>query len=210
MRKPMQGNASNPEKMNKNGKIASLPKDLRQHVEQLLDDGKGEQEVADLLNQRLADRRAAGETGLPEDINRQNVANWRKTGYREKKAEDRAEEIARKIVKLQNPNDVAENLATWLTAKLAAEVAELEASDCPGEEYRQKLFQIIEALGTIRKGNADTLWIKAEDQRTFLAKQKLLHQVEVHRDNLRYKYERGQFDVEKETAKLQGENLESR
>lgn len=69
--------------MARTGKIARLPKDLRDAVNLALNDGAGAAFVIDMITKAKANGAKNGDGGEIEIPNDQNVTNWRDGGYKE-------------------------------------------------------------------------------------------------------------------------------
>jgi len=135
----------------RNGKIARLPKMLREELNQRLDDGETARSLVDWLN------------GLPEvqalvqgqfgghEIREQNLSQWKHGGYREwlhhrealelaERLQERAEEMMTAKGDPEKPRlPLSEVLSLWLSARYVVATQEVEAVAAGDEEGWKKL-----------------------------------------------------------------------
>ena len=85
--------------MTRNGKIARLPKDIREQLNQRLDDGKQGKHLVEWLNAMPEAEAVLAEQFEGKAITKQNLSQWRNGGYREWQAKQEWLEITRQFQK---------------------------------------------------------------------------------------------------------------
>jgi hypothetical protein len=129
--------------MTRKGKIARLPREIREELNRRLEDGAGGESLLDWLNALPAVQSVvAGQfAGVP--ISKQNLSEWRTGGFAEWQARQEmmadARELAADAAELQavTGGQLTDHLATVLGARYASALAGWDGQ--PGEEFRQKL-----------------------------------------------------------------------
>ncbi|HZM05102.1 MAG TPA: hypothetical protein VFC44_19055 [Candidatus Saccharimonadales bacterium] len=115
--------------MSRNGKIATLPRALREQINVRLDDGEEGEQLLDWLNQlpEVLELMKANFAGIP--ISKQNLSEWRQGGFREWLSHQefaaharRTTEYAEDIFREDQPLP-ADSLAMVLSARYCALVA---------------------------------------------------------------------------------------
>jgi hypothetical protein len=121
------------------GKIARLPRDIRQQINTRLHEGHHGKQIVQWLNALPEVKAILAENFAARPIKEQNLSNWRRGGYQEWLAREemflQAPELAALRVKLetvapgQSPTDhVATAIAFRFGAILATQGAELDAN----------------------------------------------------------------------------------
>ena len=158
--------------MTRIGKIARLPRELREQLNRRLHDGEPGTQLVPWLNS-LPDAQAALARefgGRP--ISQQNLSEWKQGGYRDWLARQDAlaqvRELAADAGELARATAgaLAEHLATVLTARYAAALADWqgEATD----EFRRKLRSLralCQDLVELRRGDHSAARLKIEQER---------------------------------------------
>jgi hypothetical protein len=129
--------------MTRTGKIARLPREIRERLNRRLQDGESGRQLIEWLNslpeaQAVLDRDFDG-----RHINDQNLSDWKQGGYRDwlvqEEALSQAGELAANAEELTEVSQgrMADHLATVLTARYAAVLAAW--NDEEGDELTRKL-----------------------------------------------------------------------
>ncbi|MCX6897852.1 MAG: hypothetical protein NT105_04055 [Verrucomicrobia bacterium] len=124
------------------GKIARLPRAIRNQLNARLHDGEQGQRLIEWLNAlpEVQTVLAAEFEGRP--VNAQNFSDWKKGGYREwvlqQEALELAERLAEDAVELQAEGrpPLTDTLALWLATRYAVATRAVSAQDGP-EQWRQ-------------------------------------------------------------------------
>jgi len=129
--------------MTRKGKIARLPREIREELNRRLEDGAAGEPLLDWLN-TLPEVQSvvAGQfAGVP--ISKQNLSEWRTGGFAEWQARQEmvadARELAADAAELQvvTGGRLTDHLATVLGARYASALSGWDGQ--PGEDFRQKL-----------------------------------------------------------------------
>jgi hypothetical protein len=157
--------------LDRNGKIARLPKHLREELNRRLENGERGQPLLQWLNSRLEVRElmAAEFDGLP--VNKQSLSQWRRGGYaewlRQQETRDMAQQMITEAGEFQ-PVDtppLTDRMAVWVTARYLLSVRRLteqtgaEASDLP------VLQEFCRDLVALRRGDHCAARLKMEQDR---------------------------------------------
>jgi len=119
----------------RNGKLARLPRSIREALNRRLDDGEPGSKLVAWLNalpevQALV---AAEFNGAP--INEQNLSRWKKGGYGDWLAREETRAVAEHLAAEANAGSedgqpaLTETLAQWVTARYAVETRRITESD---------------------------------------------------------------------------------
>jgi hypothetical protein len=180
----------------RNGKIAHLPKPIREELNQRLEEGETGQALVDWLN-GLPEVRVVLDAHFPgTEIREQNLSEWRKGGYQdwlrhqearevfEQLYEQAEEQTARGQEKQRPP--MTEVLSLWMTARYTVATREIDAAE--GPERWRLLRQFGDGVARLRRTEHQAAQLQLERERLELKRQEL-------------QLERDRFEWEKETAK---------
>ena len=158
------------------GKIARLPRAIRNQLNQRLADGEPGQRLLEWLNAlpEVQTVLAAEFEGRP--INAQNLSDWKQGGYREwvlqQEALELAERLAEDAVELQVEGrpPLTDTLALWLAARYAVATRALAAQDGP-EQWRQ-MREFTADVVELRRGDHSAERLRLEREQLELARAK--------------------------------------
>jgi hypothetical protein len=173
--------------MTRTGKIARLPREIRDQLNRRLQDGEPGTHLVVWLNslpeaQTILAREFAGRA-----ISEQNLSEWKQGGYRDWLARQDAlaqvRDLAADAEELAHATDGAlvEHLATVLTARYAAALADWqgEATD----EFRRKLRSLrglCQDIVELRRGDHSAARLKIEQERLARDRQQTEEEVVEH------------------------------
>ena len=158
--------------MTRTGKIARLPRHIRDQLNRRLCDGEPGSQIVIWLNSLPESQAVLAREFAGRAISEQNLSEWEQGGYRDWLARHDALAQVRELVadsqELTDATDgaLAEHLATVLTARYAAALA-----DCQGEttdEFRRKLRSLrglCQDIVELRRGNHSAARLKIEQER---------------------------------------------
>ena len=156
----------------RNGKIARLPRSIREQLNRQLQDGEPGTRLVEWLNAMpgVQSVLAAEFGGRP--INEQNLSEWRLGGYREWERHEESRDLVRRLVE-QTDNldeeadgiDVSQRLSTVLAVELAR-VAEalLEQATDPQERWL-RLREVLREVAQLRQEDRKAGWLALERER---------------------------------------------
>jgi hypothetical protein len=158
--------------MTRTGKIARLPREIREQLNRRLEDGQPGTQLVLWLNalpevQAMLAREFAG-----RPISEQNLSEWKQGGYRDWLARQevlaQVRELAADAEELAGAADgvLAEHLATVLSARYAALLAHWQGEDT--DEFRRKLRSLgglCRDIVELRRGNHSAARLKIEQER---------------------------------------------
>jgi hypothetical protein len=144
--------------MTRNGKIARLPRHLRDELNQRLDDGEQGKDLVQWLNglEEVKDILASDFAGRP--VNEQNLSDWKQGGFRDwQRQQERSDSVRRLVEQSDCLDDAADEhsipdrLAAVLAAELAAEAQALLEETADPRERWQYLRQALRQVHLLRK-----------------------------------------------------------
>ena len=118
------------------GKIARLPREIRERLDQRMENGEAGHRLADWLNDLPEVRRMLAEDFGGGVINEQNLTNWRQGGHQDWLAEQQVRKYC--IAGTQAPEAVVtlEQLTTLMTARYLVMMADRHRANPDWEEMR--------------------------------------------------------------------------
>lgn len=142
--------------MSRQGKIARLPKRIRDQLNLRLQDGEPGKQLAEWLNELAETKEMLAELFAGRPINEQNLTEWKQGGYQDwLRDEETRERVQRLAERAQDLDDAAEGLeisdrlASILAAELADAAQKLDEIADPKERWRQ-LQEILRELWRLR------------------------------------------------------------
>jgi hypothetical protein len=158
--------------MTRIGKIARLPRDIREQLNRRLHDGEPGTQLVVWLNalpdaQTILAREFSGRA-----ISQQNLSEWKQGGYRDWLAHHdtlaRARELAAGAKELADATDgaLADHMAIFLTARYVAALAECQG-EATEESRRQlrSLHGLCQDIVELRRGDHSAARLKIEQER---------------------------------------------
>jgi hypothetical protein len=177
--------------MTRNGKIARLPKNLREEINLRLQNGEEASPIADWLNTLPKVQAFLKAEFDGQAINENNISNWRHGGFREWQEQQETQEAVQRLAvtaaglrraapadRLKQPAPgalITDQLALYLASRLAVALAELPSAgeDPDGPDGHLKRLRILcLPLVALRKGDHDVQWLQVERDRLALLDQK--------------------------------------
>ena len=162
--------------MTRNGKIARLPRAIREQVNRKLDDGITGVEIVEWLN-TLPEAQAlmaAEFDGRP--IREQNLSEWKAGGYRDWQMRQEALEMVRSLAeeagelkKAAKEEPLTEALALWVASRYAVAAKKLAAEGMDGEAHWKLLRAFCSDIVALRQGDHSAENLKLERKRLKLA-----------------------------------------
>ena len=162
--------------MTRNGKIARLPRAIREQVNRKLDDGITGVEIVEWLN-TLPEAQAlmaAEFDGRP--IREQNLSEWKAGGYRDWQMRQEALEMVRSLAeeagdlkKAVAKEPLTESLALWVAARYAVAAKKLATEGMDGEAHWKLLRTFCSDIVALRQGDHSAENLKLERKRLKLA-----------------------------------------
>jgi len=142
--------------MSRQGKIARLPKKIRDQLNLRLQDGEPGKQLAEWLNELAETKEMLAELFGGRPINEQNLTEWKQGGYqdwlRDEETRERVQRLAERAQDLDDAADgleISDRLASILAAELADAAQKLDEIADPKERWRQ-LQEILRELWRLR------------------------------------------------------------
>ena len=157
--------------MNTSGKIARLPRDVREQLNQRLEAGEPPSQILDWI------------IGLPEvqavladqfggrSLNKQNLSEWKKRGFREWQMRRAALEFAQNLdeeddaLKKAFAGPLTDKLAHWIALRYAAAAHALTTTDDNPEIELRRLRQFCGDIVALRRGDLSAGRLSLEQAR---------------------------------------------
>jgi hypothetical protein len=153
------------------GKIARLPRAIRQELNHRLDEGDPQKDLVVWLNS-LPEVKTVLKTHFEgKAITAQNLSEWKQGGYRDWLARLEAREIAHCLQEdagaSQSDSEglppLTDTLALWLATRLAAETRRI--AEAEPEEAWKRLRQFSRELAVLRRGDLQKQRLELERER---------------------------------------------
>ena len=150
--------------MARTGKIARLPRDLREQVNTALRDGATAAHVSALIDQAKTNGAKNGDGSEIEIPNDQNVTNWREGGYADwLREQERLEglqakrEFALELVRQNEGSKVPEAAMILAASQISEVLEEFDVAQLKTllAEAPENYAQVVNALTKLSKGNLD-------------------------------------------------------
>jgi hypothetical protein len=156
----------------RNGKIARLPREIREQLNRRLDDGEEGKGLVDWLNSLPEVQSVLAEQFGGRPVNEQNLSEWRQGGYadwlRHQEAHLRVLRLAERAEELDEAADgleVSDRLASVLAVELAAAAETLLGETRDAKERWQRLRELLEELRHLRYADHNALRVQIERER---------------------------------------------
>jgi hypothetical protein len=152
----------------RNGKIARLPKTIRDELNRRLADGERGTELVAWLNGLPEVQRIIAEQFGGRPMRPQNLSEWKHGGYKDWQNAQEAMELVRQLPAdgraLKGPDGelFSDILATWLTARYAALAHQLAKN---GELDWKRLRELCSDVSTLRRGDHSAQRLKLEQSK---------------------------------------------
>ena len=142
--------------MSRQGKIARLPKKIREQLNLRLDDGEPGKQLVEWLNALPETRSILEEYFGGRPINEQNLTEWKQGGHqdwlRDQETRERVQRLAERAEDLDDAADgveISDRLGSVLAAELADTAQKLDEIADPNERW-QRLQEILRELWRLR------------------------------------------------------------
>ena len=155
----------------RNGKIARLPKTIRDELNRRLSDGEpGNQLVAWLNGLPEVQEVVATEFG-GRTVREQNLSEWKQGGYQDWLRQQEALELVRGLsaegeeLQAATAEPLTEKLVVWLAARYAVATRKLAGQDGNTELDWQRLRELCSDVVALRRGDHSAARLKIEQER---------------------------------------------
>jgi hypothetical protein len=158
--------------MTRNGKIARLPRSIRDQLNRRLQDGEEGSTLLEWLNALRAVQEVLKQSFDGQPVSKKNLSEWRHGGYREWERHEESCDLVRRLT--EQTNDLwAEadgvEVSHWISTLLAVELARvaeglLEQATDPQEHWR-RLREVLRELAQLRQEDRKTGWLSLERER---------------------------------------------
>jgi len=158
--------------MARRGKIARLPRHIRNTLNSCLDDGEQGRDLVEWLNGLQQVKKVLADEFGGRPVNEQNLTEWKQGGFREWQRQQETCERVRGLVELSDDLEdaadeqgIPDRLGSVLAAELAAETQKLlEETTDPRERWRY-LCEALGQLNDLRQGDHTGLRATIERER---------------------------------------------
>jgi len=157
---------------NRNGKIARLPRDVRDELNKRIDNGEPANRLVAWLNDLPEVKRALATYFEGREINEPNLSEWSNGGYLDWRARKEAVEEARE--RAANADELAEaaedrpahHLATVLTDRYAAALEKWDGEMTEAFERKLKgLGRLCQDITRLRRGEQNGIRVRLAEDR---------------------------------------------
>ena len=157
--------------MTRNGKIAQLPRDIRNQLNRRLQDGEPGTRLVEWLNSLPEVQTAQSPKSGENLLNEQDLSEWEQGGYRDWLAQQAALEQVRQLsadvaeLKQAGEGALTDTLAQFLSAQyvVAAKAAVRQAA---GAAVDLKTLQVLcNDVAALRRGDQNAEWLRLEREK---------------------------------------------
>jgi hypothetical protein len=156
--------------MGRPGKIARLPKSIREELNRRLSDGEPASQLVRWLNglpdvQNLV---AAGFAGRP--VREQNISEWKQAGYRDWLRQQEALDLLRNLscetgeLLAAAGDPITDKLSLWLAARYAVAARKLADLEPGGDLDWRRLRELCNDVVALRRGDHSAARLKIEQE----------------------------------------------
>src|SRR5215471_7053881 len=172
----------------RNGKIARLPHQIREQLNQRLDDGESSETLLPWLNSLPKTQAVLAQYFGGRPIHKQNLSEWRQGGFREWQTRCQAANLLHEIQDDHHPDHQSltklstAKLARWLSIQYAATAYSLSSlADDPQAQWK-RLRELCVDISRLRRADLlderlrlDRKWLALETSNSEAAKEKQFH-----------------------------------
>ena len=161
--------------LTRNGKIARLPRAIRQQLNRRLQDGEPGKKLVAWLNALPAVRAVVATEFGGKPIREQNLSEWKQGGYRDWIAQEEALVVAGRLGEdavewdAEGRPPLTETLALWLATRYA--VATRRVADTEGPEGWRLLREMCGDIVGLRRGDHSAQRLELERERVAAVRQ---------------------------------------
>ncbi len=155
--------------MARNGKIARLPRTVREALNRRLEDGEPGPALLDWLNALPEAKAVLGREFAGRAVSAQNLSEWRQGGFAEWQRHQDSRGWVRTLAEQadeleEEANDVplADQLAGPIAVALGRRLGELMAAETLGPEERRELLALARELAQLRRGDHTAARVRLE------------------------------------------------
>jgi hypothetical protein len=154
-----------------NGKIGRLPKAIREELNRRLDNGGQGGKLLAWLNSLPEVQSVVAREFGGKPIRKQNLSEWRNSGYaewlRQQEALDMARQLAADTGELQPAGapPLTDQIAVWVTARYLMEIRKLAEKNATGELDLKVLREFLRDVVSVRRGDHSAARLKMEQER---------------------------------------------
>jgi len=152
------------------GKIARLPREIREQVNRRLADGEPGRNLAKWLNELPAVQAVLAAQFGGQPITETNLTNWRQGGYAQWQAHQEAsatlEHSLAKARELEggNAHSLADRLSLWVMSRLLVANGAEGAEGAREKEWR-RLRQLCRDVARLRRNDQGAGWLRLQQER---------------------------------------------
>jgi len=152
------------------GKIAKLPRDIREQLNRRMDNAEGTESLLEWLNGLPETRTMLAEEFDGEPISENNLSRWRRGGLRDWKAHQEALEKVERVVEDareiegSNIGVLGDRLAVWVMGRLIL-AADMLGEQGAAEKDWKLLRELSHDVAELRKGDRGLRWVRLEEER---------------------------------------------
>lgn len=164
--------------MIRKGKIARLPRPIREQLNLRMQEGEQDRKIIEWLNTLAEVKVVLMREFKGNAINPPNLSHWRHGGYQEWQRQEEARDAIRQFgadaAELNRAGDgqLTDQLAVCLTARIAVALRDLAGDEEDASPQFQRLRQLCADLVQLRKGDHDAQWLRIEREQLELALKK--------------------------------------
>lgn len=155
----------------RNGKIARLPRRIRDELNHKLEDGEDGREILDWLNGLYDVKEILRDRFRSQPVNKQNLSDWRHGGFRDWQRRHESNAFLRGMIDhsdelddLAGDESLADRAARLVVAELLRLLHQLQDEELDSKERLRLIVEIQRAVSTLRHGNQKAALLHMEKE----------------------------------------------
>jgi hypothetical protein len=158
--------------MTRNGKIARLPREVREQLNRRLRDGQPGKRLVEWLNRLAEVKQVLADEFGGRAISEQNLSEWKQGGYQEwlrheesRLRMDRLSEEAADLTGIGEGSGLSDQLSAVLTVELAGAFEALREESIPPAERWRRLREVLRDVAQLRREDHRAAWLRIGQER---------------------------------------------
>ena len=154
------------------GKIARLPKGIREQLNRRLADGESGARLVAWLNGLPEVVAVLADEFAGQPIREQNLSDWRLGGYedwvRQKEAREWVRNVSEEAVELGGESgdaSLTDRVSVLATVQVGRRLRELASEWDGSEQHSQQLQALCQELSKLRRGDQEARWLRLAEER---------------------------------------------
>jgi len=154
--------------LTRTGKIARLPREVREELNQRLDDGERGPSLLAWLNDLPAVKSVIDRDYAGRPVTTQNLSHWRQGGFQDWQRQQATRKVAQRLAEqaqAMGPESIGDQLARVFAVQLYGVLEQLLAQDMEPQERFARLQAGLREIATLRRGDVQSARVRLAAER---------------------------------------------